>query len=335
MTLVMLGQTIPDWANNFLMPIWLLGLGALLGILVLLVLWAVAFGVGLLPGCGKIRMAAHEAPRIVQEGPMAFLSVAILAMAGFGVLGFALMRDSLDIVESLRRLPVVGEVPYQKLVEATPRDELGEADAAKEATFPVNVNRRELDTIQIQSSENVLIYSKPFAEGVRREGFDVAAGIPFNWSRNSSSIDDFPDGMVTELYVVNRGNRPADISMVVNLRPANPEVRHIVITAVCVVVVTLLYFVLAVFMPRLSAIALATFKSEVAAPMFLILVGLGVVGLAIFVILPYNTLGEDIKMLKDNGLTLIMLFGMLQAVWAAGTSVSEEVEGRTALTVLS
>ena len=30
-----------------------------------------------------------------------------------------------------------------------------------------------------------------------------------------------------------------------------------------------------------------------------------------------------------------MILGMLLAVWSAGTSVSEEIEGRTALTVLS
>jgi ABC-type transport system involved in multi-copper enzyme maturation permease subunit len=40
-------------------------------------------------------------------------------------------------------------------------------------------------------------------------------------------------------------------------------------------------------------------------------------------------------MLKDSGLTLIMILGIVQAVWAASTSISDEIEGRTALTVLS
>ena len=34
-------------------------------------------------------------------------------------------------------------------------------------------------------------------------------------------------------------------------------------------------------------------------------------------------------------MTMIMVLGMLQAIWSAGTSVSDEIEGRTALTVLS
>ena len=40
-------------------------------------------------------------------------------------------------------------------------------------------------------------------------------------------------------------------------------------------------------------------------------------------------------MLKDSGLTLIMILAIIQGVWGASNSVSEEIEGRTALTVLS
>ena len=54
-----------------------------------------------------------------------------------------------------------------------------------------------------------------------------------------------------------------------------------------------------------------------------------------FIFIPYNTFGEDVKMLKDSGLTMIMVLSMIVAVWSASVSVSEEVEGRTALTVLS
>jgi ABC-type transport system involved in multi-copper enzyme maturation permease subunit len=54
-----------------------------------------------------------------------------------------------------------------------------------------------------------------------------------------------------------------------------------------------------------------------------------------FIWIPYNTFGEDIKVLKDSGMVLIKVLCIIQAVWAASTSVSEEIEGRTALTVLS
>ena len=50
---------------------------------------------------------------------------------------------------------------------------------------------------------------------------------------------------------------------------------------------------------------------------------------------PYNTFGEDIKMLKETGLTLILVLSLVVALWSAATSIFEEVEGKTALTLLS
>jgi ABC-type transport system involved in multi-copper enzyme maturation permease subunit len=82
-------------------------------------------------------------------------------------------------------------------------------------------------------------------------------------------------------------------------------------------------------------VALATFKSEAAQPLFMIVVVLGIVSLVIFIFIPYNTFGEDIKVLKDSGMTLIMVLCIIQAIWAASTSVADEIDGRTALTVLS
>ncbi len=72
-----------------------------------------------------------------------------------------------------------------------------------------------------------------------------------------------------------------------------------------------------------------------AQPLYLLLLAIGLFGVLLFGIYPFNTLGDDIRLLKDSGVTLIMVLGMLQAVWSAGTSVSDEIDGRTALTVLS
>ncbi len=87
--------------------------------------------------------------------------------------------------------------------------------------------------------------------------------------------------------------------------------------------------------PRTAAIALAACKSQIAQPLFLILIGLGLFLLGLFIFIPYHTFGEDIKVLKDTGLTLIMLFSIFQAVWGASGSVADEIEGKTAMTVLS
>jgi ABC-type transport system involved in multi-copper enzyme maturation permease subunit len=107
------------------------------------------------------------------------------------------------------------------------------------------------------------------------------------------------------------------------------------ITALVVMVVFLLYLIQRFAAPRLSAIALATYKSEIAQPLFSIIAILGAVLVVFFLWIPYNTFGEDIKMLKDSGLTLIMILSIVLAVWSASSSISEEIEGRTALTVLS
>ena len=41
------------------------------------------------------------------------------------------------------------------------------------------------------------------------------------------------------------------------------------------------------------------------------------------------------KMLKDSGLTLVKVLALLVVIWTASVAVADEIEGRTALTVLS
>jgi len=69
--------------------------------------------------------------------------------------------------------------------------------------------------------------------------------------------------------------------------------------------------------------------------LFYVLLSIGIAALLIFPFIPYNTFGEDVKMLKAEGLTLIKLLAVILALWTASVSISEEIEGRTALTLLS
>jgi ABC-type Na+ efflux pump permease subunit len=94
-------------------------------------------------------------------------------------------------------------------------------------------------------------------------------------------------------------------------------------------------FLLRWLLPKLAAIASTTAKEAMSQPFFYVLIGLGVVLIFLFLILPYNTLGEDVKMVKSEGLTLIKLLAIMLAVWTASVSVANEIEGRTALTILS
>jgi ABC-type transport system involved in multi-copper enzyme maturation permease subunit len=69
--------------------------------------------------------------------------------------------------------------------------------------------------------------------------------------------------------------------------------------------------------------------------MFWLLFGIALLLMIIVPFLPYFTLGEDLKMVKELGYDLVMLFAVVFAVIAAATSISEEIEGRTAVTLMS
>lgn len=101
-------------------------------------------------------------------------------------------------------------------------------------------------------------------------------------------------------------------------------------------VLWLLAFLLRLVAPKVAAIARTTAKETFSQPLFYVILAGGVVLLAlIFPLLPYNTFGEDVKMLKAEGLTLIKLLAIILAVWTASVSIADEIEGRTALTLLS
>ncbi len=86
---------------------------------------------------------------------------------------------------------------------------------------------------------------------------------------------------------------------------------------------------------KAGVIAQATAKEAVRQPVFLLSLALAIVILVINTFLPFFSLGEDVKMLKDCGLATILITGLLIAVWTASTSVAEEIEGKTAMTLLS
>jgi ABC-type transport system involved in multi-copper enzyme maturation permease subunit len=96
-----------------------------------------------------------------------------------------------------------------------------------------------------------------------------------------------------------------------------------------------LLYLLSVVAPKVSAIARTTSKEATSQPLFYVILIIGVLALLIFPFLPYNTFGEDVKMVKSEGLTLIKILAVILAVWTASVSIAEEIEGRTALTLLS
>jgi len=164
---------------------------------------------------------------------------------------------------------------------------------------------------------------------------DVVPGEDKTWTRNPDGTSPFADELVTEFFVRNYGTKPGHLEITFRNTLAHPEMFSVISTGVAIFAVFLLYLSLRTFFPKLAAVALSTAKSEIAQPLFIILTVLGIFALIVFDFVPYYTLGEDIKMLKGTSLNLILVLGLIQAIWAASTSVADEIEGKTALTVLS
>ena len=103
------------------------------------------------------------------------------------------------------------------------------------------------------------------------------------------------------------------------------------------VVALLLFFALIAFSygTRAGIIARATTKEAIRQPLFFLLLSISAVVLVVNTFMPFFTLEDDVKMLKECGLATLLISGVLLGVWTAGTSITNEIEGKTAMTLLS
>ncbi len=87
--------------------------------------------------------------------------------------------------------------------------------------------------------------------------------------------------------------------------------------------------------PKGGAVALSAFREGLRQPMFWLIL-LFAVGLMIIIpFVPYFTFGEDHLMVRELGQDVIMLGAVVFGAILASTSISEEIEGRTAVTLMS
>src|SRR4051812_32843048 len=82
-------------------------------------------------------------------------------------------------------------------------------------------------------------------------------------------------------------------------------------------------------------IALATAKEAIRQPAFFVMAFFAGALLIVTIFVSYFTFGEDIKMYKDTGLTTISFACLLLALLTASSTVADEIEGKTAITLLS
>ncbi|MEO8494051.1 MAG: ABC transporter permease [Planctomycetota bacterium] len=400
MTSVSLLGVVPTWVSTWLTPLWLIGIGALIGLIVLLVLWGVAFVVSRIPAIGQLaenralrskavpilsvvsffvllgvvlpqlsdreganaesiviaalllapvalvcglglvwltsRRTIAEIPQAVREGFLWPVFILTLTFSAFALVGVAVTTQPKEILTSILRLPYSGERSETFKIPATTAAIL-EDESRDPPQYPIQLNIRssELHGFELSSDQSVTIDLKKADAVDVAPAFEASPGDTFEWKHKMDGEPLFEDDQVDTFYVRNYGLSDANVQIKLVNRPMHPEVRSVPMTAVAVIAVFLLYILQRAALPKMSAIALATFKSELAQPLFLIVMMVGFFALLSFIWIPYNTFGEDIKVLKDSGMVLIKVLCVIQAVWAASTSISEEIEGRTALTVLS
>ena len=87
--------------------------------------------------------------------------------------------------------------------------------------------------------------------------------------------------------------------------------------------------------PKGGAVAQAAYREGWRQPMFWLMIVGAILTTWASVVIPYFTFGDDYKMMKQIGFDVIMLSAALFGVLAASMSISEEIEGRTAVTLMS
>ena len=300
---------------------------------------AIVLGFGFIAAVSKARR--DEVRLAIREGFLFWVSTVGVAAIAFVVLGYA--SSSLD---QLRILSVVDEpdeilgsltelagsgVEYRELDLGADSPNGGQllTEVAFEGTL--------LKTLVIRSDSQVDVSVEPIVDGISPGKY---ISVPPHHERAFTVVKDgemefIPEHRVEGLYVHNRSGVDGKIEIQWLTSPRVSEVAIVPFVAVIVVFVYVFYFSLVATQPKIFAIAHSTFKTELSQPVFIVLAVLGMIFILGSIFVPYNTFGEDIKMYKDSSLTLIRVLGIFLAVWAASKSVAEEIEGRTALTVLS
>ncbi|QDT31119.1 ABC transporter permease subunit [Thalassoglobus polymorphus] len=89
------------------------------------------------------------------------------------------------------------------------------------------------------------------------------------------------------------------------------------------------------FSSRAGTIARATTKEALRQPIFFLMTGAAILVMVANYYIPFFSMGEDTKMYIDCGLAMTLICALSLSVWTASTSVAEEIEGKTAMTLLS
>ena len=311
----------PLLANRWLIalpPIWLLGMGAIVSIAVILLAWGALLLLS--------PRAAAEAKLSLRDGfagPMAWLLLTLSALA----VALTPLVPLDAIGRSLARL--LAAQGAQQSIDIAPRAVLQE--------IPIDLRPQELESFELQSDAPLTVRTQQPIEGfalVKVPDVELSAATPWQWKRSEGRMNPFL-GQRAKLEATNSSDKSVRLTIRSRLVPEFSQTAILPWTAVTLLTIAGFYLLFRLVPRRIAAVASATTKEAIGQPIFAVAIIVGAVLLMAFIVIPYNTFGEDVKMLKDSGLTLVKVLALLVVVWTASVSVADEIEGRTALTVLS
>jgi ABC-type transport system involved in multi-copper enzyme maturation permease subunit len=322
-------------ANRWLIPlppVWMLGAAAIVTLAVTAAGW------------GVLKLVA---PRLAAEarvalgdgflGPLAWLLLAFAAMAvaftvpiGLPVPPDFSLADSAPLAQFGRSLA--------RMTSATDaRESVTVEPAADKQAIALPLRPQELATFELESDRRLIVRTQQPVEGfalVKEPDIILQPGMPWTWRKTEDGTNPFL-GATAKLEASNESDTPARLEIRWQLVPEHPQAAILPWAIAVLTAIVAGYVVFRLGCGRVAAIAAATTKEAIGQPLFSVVIGAGLVLIVVFLVIPYNTFGEDVKMYKDSGLTLIKVLALLMVAWTAGVAVSEEIEGRTALTVLS
>ena len=298
----------------WLKPIWLLSLGTSAGLLMVVALWGILYLLN--------RRAALSVVTTVKESILLPVTYTLATLGILALLATPTMNPR-EVFDSLRRVGAVGKIEETVSVPAGTKD------------HPLNIAFRadELQSYSVESEQDVAVNAEK-GKGYVEPLLQVEGSQLYQWSPGSNLPRGFEEAVET-LYFTNDSDLDSKVSVIFTSDVEMPEVHYLKTAALSVVALYLGYLLINLLAPKASIIAAATSKEAVSQPLFLLLTGIGIAALVLYVFVPYNTFGEDVKMLKTSGMTTIKVLAIIMALWTASVSVADEIEGRTALTVLS
>ena len=231
---------------------------------------------------------ASEFPARFNEGLLKWINRICIVFTIFFILGFPLAKfngfgvikpveEPVELMKSLGRLPFLGTTTKSFTIPPSEKNHTGDP-------IEIRFNGRELKSMSVSTTEPIELGAEPITG-------DLLNVLRVDPSEDSQFFRPRPDGTgmikhqpYEQFYVSNLGYEDAEVSVTWTQGPFYSEVVVIPIIGVLVLGCYLFNLLLASAFPKVSAIALSTFKTEVSQPLFLLVLVVG----AAFVVTAIN-----------------------------------------------